>query len=232
MTGSIAHVAAAGLFLLITHFGISSTPLRGALTSWLGEKPYLGLYSLISALAFWWLGAAYNNAPYVPLWSVAGWQAWVPLLVVPLSLLLLVAGFSTPNPTAVGQEALLAGDRDPVRGILRVTRNPFLWGVGLWALAHIVPNGDLAALILFGTLAVLALAGSALIDAKLARRLGPAWDRYAAHTSNIPFAAILAGRQTFVWREIGWWRVILALVLYAAFLHLHRWVFGVSPLPV
>lgn len=231
MTGSIAHVAAAGLFLLITHFGISSTPLRGALTSRLGEKPYLGLYSLTAALAFWWLGAAYANAPYEPLWSVAGWQAWVPLLVVPVSLLLLVAGFSTPNPTAVGQEALLAGDGDPARGILRVTRNPFLWGVGLWALAHIVPNGDLASVILFGTLAVLALAGSALIDAKLARRLGPAWNRFAARTSNIPFAAILSGRQAFVWREIGWWRVILALLLYAAFLHLHRWVFGVSPLP-
>ena len=232
MTGSIANLVAAALFLLITHFGISSTPLRGVLTSRLGTRAYLGLYSLVAALAFWWLGAAYNGAPYEPLWPVAGWQAWVPLLVVPVSLLLIVAGFSTPNPTAVGQEALLAGDGEPARGILRVTRNPFLWGVGLWALAHLVPNGDLAALVLFGTLAVLALGGSALIDAKLARRLGPAWDRYAARTSNVPFAAILSGRQSFAWREIGWWRVALALVLYAAFLHLHRWVFGVSPLPV
>lgn len=231
MTGSIAHVAAAGLFLLITHFGISSTPLRGALIARLGEKPYLGLYSLISALAFWWLAAAYAAAPYAPLWPTAGWQAWVPLLVVPVSLLLLVAGFSTPNPTAVGQESLLNRQGEPARGILRVTRNPFLWGVGLWALAHLVPNGDLAALLLFGTLAVLALAGSALIDAKLARRLGPAWDRFAARTSNVPFAAIAAGRQTFVWREIGWWRVAVALVLYAGLLHLHRLVFGVSPFP-
>jgi len=231
MTGSIAHVAAAGLFLLITHFGISSTPLRAALVARMGEKPYLGLFSLLSALAFWWLGASYANAPYEPLWLPAGWQAWVPILVVPVALFLVVAGLSTPNPTSVGQEKLLAEGQEPVRGILRVTRNPFLWGVGLWALAHIVPNGDVASLFLFGSLAVLALAGSVLIDIKLARRLGPAWDRYAAHTSNIPFAAILAGRQSFVWREIGWWRVAVALVLYAAFLHLHRLVFGVSPFP-
>lgn len=231
MTGSIGHVAAAGLFLLVTHFGISSTPLRAALVARLGEEPYLGLFSLLSALAFWWLGASYSNAPYEPLWPPAGWQAWVPMLVVPVALFLIVAGLSTPNPTAVGQEKLLGEGQEPVRGILRVTRNPFLWGVGLWALAHIVPNGDLASLILFGSLAVLALAGSVLIDAKLARRLGPAWDRYAARTSNIPFAAILAGRQSFVWREIGWWRPAVALLLYVAFLHLHRLVFGVSPFP-
>ena len=154
----------------------------------------------------------------------------MPLLVVPVALLLVVAGLSTPNPSTVGQNARLE-QGGAVRGILRVTRNPFLWGVGLWALAHLVPNGDAASLVLFGTLAVLALGGSVLIDAKLARRLGPAWDRYAAETSNVPFAAILAGRQRFVWAEIGWVRLAAALVLYAALLHGHRWLFGVSPLP-
>lgn len=227
----MASLVAAGLFLLVTHFGISSTPLRAALVERVGEKPYLGLYSLITALAFWWLGSAYTGAPTTMLWAPASWQAWVPLLVVPVALLLLVAGFSTPNPTAVGQTGRLE-QPDAVRGILRVTRNPFLWGVGLWALAHLVPNGDTAALVLFGTLAVLSLLGSVLIDAKLARRLGPVWDRYAAETSNVPFAAILSGRQRFVWREIGWVRLAVALVLYAALLHAHKWVFGVSPLPV
>lgn len=231
MTGTIAHLSAAGLFLLLTHFGISSTPLRAVLVGRLGEKPYLGLYSLVSALAFWWLVAAYNAAPHVPVWPPAGGLAWEPVLLVPVALFLLVAGLSTPNPTSVGQERLLAGDREPVRGILRVTRNPFLWGVGLWAVAHMVPNGDLASLILFGTLALLALGGSVLIDAKLARRLGADWDRYAARTSNLPFAAILAGRQSLVWREIGWWRPAVALLVYGGLLHLHRMLFGVSPLP-
>ncbi len=232
MTGGILHVAAAGLFLLLSHFGMSSTPLRAALVARLGEGPYRGLYSLVAALALWWLIAAYADAPHRPLWAPAPWQAWVPLAVLPAALLLVVAGLSTPNPTAAGQEALLTRGEPPVRGVLRVTRNPFLWGVGLWALAHLVPNGDLASLILFGSLAVLALAGAALIDAKLARRLGPAWDRYARQTSNLPFAAILAGRQTFAGREIGWWRVAVALLLYAGLLHLHRPLFGVSPLPV
>lgn len=232
MTGSIVHVAAAGLVLLLSHFGVSSTPLRAALIARMGEGPYRGLYSLAAVAAFWWLGAAFADAPYVPLWQPASWQAWVPLLAVPVALLLVVASLTTPNPSAVGQDRLLTGAEEPARGILRVTRNPFLWGVGLWALAHLVPNGDLASLTLFGTVAVLALAGSVLIDRKLRARLGPAWERYAGRTSNIPFAAILAGRQSLVWREIGWWRPALALVLYAGLLHLHRWLFGVSPLPM
>lgn len=222
---------AAAAFLLVTHFGISSTPLRVLVIGRIGERAYLGLYSVVAALAFWWLGSAYADAPTTPLWPAAAWQAWVPLLTLPVALLLLVAGLSTPNPTAVGQTARLE-QPGAVRGILRVTRNPFLWGVGLWALAHMVPNGDSAALLLFGTLAVLALGGAVLIDAKLARRLGPLWTPYAGETSNVPFAAILAGRQRLVWREIGWGRLGAALVLYAGLLHAHKAVFGVSPLPL
>ncbi|NYZ16793.1 NnrU family protein [Azospirillum sp. RWY-5-1] len=230
MTGTIAEVALAGLFLVVSHIGVSSTGLRGALVARLGERPYLGLYSLLSVLAFVWLGAAYRAAPVVLLWEYRPWQAWVPVLVNPVALLLVVAGLSTANPSAVGQAALL--DRpDPARGILRVTRNPFLWGVGLWALAHMVPNGDAASLLLFGSLAVLALGGTVLLDAKLARRLGPSWDRFAAATSNLPFAAILAERQRLSAREIGWRRLIVALVAYAVILHLHARVFGVPAMP-
>lgn len=231
MTGSIAEVGLAGLFLLVTHFGVSGTGLRAALVDRLGEGPYLGLYSLLSVVAFVWLGAAYAAAPHVTVWAYEPWQAWVPVLANPVALLFVVAGLTTANPSAVGQAALL--DRpDPVRGILRVTRNPFLWGIGLWALAHMVPNGDAASLLLFGTLAVLALAGTVLLDAKLARRLGPRWERFAAASSNLPFAAVLAGHQRLSAREIGWWRLAVALVAYAVIVHAHARLFGVSALPV
>ncbi|HYH17697.1 MAG TPA: NnrU family protein [Azospirillum sp.] len=230
MTGTLGGLAAAGAFLLITHFGISSTPLRGALVARVGEKRYLGLYALIAALAFVWLVWAYATAPTVPVWSYEPWQPWVPLLAMPVALLLIISGESTPNPTAVGRDALLEG-ADPARGILRITRNPFLWGIALWALAHLVPNGDAASVLLFGTMAVLALAGSVLIDAKLARRRPDAWARYAAVTSNVPFAAILAGRQRLVLSEFRWRLAVVVLVAFAAILLLHRWVIGVSPLP-
>jgi hypothetical protein len=46
----------------------------------------------------------------------------------------------------------------------------------------------------------------------------------------LPFGAIAAGEQTFVWREIGWWRLGLALLVYASLLHLHPIVIGRDPL--
>ena len=100
---------------------------------------------------------------------------FVPLAVMPLAFLLLVGGVSTPNLTAVGQEKLLEQELGP-RGVLRITRNPVMWGIGRRSLADMVPNGDWASPPFFGTLAAPALLGSVLIDAKNAarrRRLDP-----------------------------------------------------------
>ena len=218
----------AATLLLATHYGISSTPLRGWLVARMGERPYLVLYSLVALGAVIWLIFAYRGAPYIELWQVPAWSAWLPLIVMPFALLLLVCGVSTLNPTAVGSPDTLE-QAEPARGILRVTRHPFMWGVALWALAHIVANGDAAAVVLFGTFAVLALIGTLLIDHKFRARRGTQWQRFAAVTSNLPLAAILAGRQHLVLAEIGWLRVGVALALYVVLLALHPWLFGLSP---
>jgi uncharacterized membrane protein len=218
----------AAAFLLASHYGISSTPLRAWLVARIGERPYLALYSLVALGAVIWLIFAYRRAPYVELWPTAAWSAWLLLIVMPFASLLLVCGVSTLNPTAVGAPATL-DQAEPARGILRVTRHPFMWGVALWALAHMVANGDAAAVVLFGTFAVLALVGTLLIDHKFRARRGVEWQRLAAATSNLPFVAIAAGRQHLVPAEIGWLRVGVALALYVALLALHPSLFGVSP---
>ena len=104
-------------------------------------------------------------------------------------------------------------------------------GVAIWAFAHLVVNGDLASLILFASLLVLALAGPLSIDAKRSKRFGEKWDRFAAVTSNVPFAAIAQGRNSLELSELGWWRIAVALVLFGAVLMFHASVFGVSALP-
>jgi uncharacterized membrane protein len=219
----------AAVFLLATHYGISSTPLRAWLVARLGERAYLGLYSVIALGAIVWVIVAYAQAPHVELWPTTRGLAWVPLIVMPFALVLVVSGLSAPNPTAVGTPDTF-GQAEPVQGILRVTRHPFMWSVGLWAGAHIIANGDLAGLILFATFGALALIGTLAIDRKLAARRGADWQRFAAASSNLPLAAILAGRQRLVLAEIGWWRVALALVLYAVLLAAHPWLFGAAPL--
>jgi uncharacterized membrane protein len=85
---------------------------------------------------------------------------------------------------------------DVVKGMLRITRHPFLWGVAIWASGHLSVNGDRASIVLFGSMLLLALFGTASIDAKRKRALGATWDAFAAQTSNVPFAAILRAARS------------------------------------
>ncbi|MDO9127487.1 MAG: NnrU family protein, partial [Parvibaculum sp.] len=57
------------------------------------------------------------------------------------------------------------------------------------------------------------------------------WTAFAAKTSNLPFAAIFAGRNQLRLGELGWWRILLALIVFGALFYAHLWLFGVSPVP-
>jgi uncharacterized membrane protein len=220
----IAHLALAALVFLATHF-VASTPVRGSLVEAVGEKLYLGAYSLVSFVTIGWMAWAYLHAPFQPLWQIPGVKLW-PLVVMPFSLLLVVSGVMTRNPSAVGQAAALRAG-EPARGILRITRHPVMWGIALWAAVHLLARGDVASLVFFGSFLILALAGTALIDARKADALGEEWARFSAVTSNVPFTAIVEGRNRFAGAEIGAGRVLVALAAYGIVLGLHPWLFGV-----
>ncbi|MBI2960967.1 MAG: NnrU family protein [Betaproteobacteria bacterium] len=222
----IAHLGLATAAFLATHY-VSSTPLRPVLVKSLGEQAYLGAYVAVSFITLGWMIWAYRKAPAVPLWQAPGVKTW-PLVVMALSFVLLACGLLTRNPGAVRQERALQADQ-PVRGILRITRHPMMWAIALWALVHVVARGDAASLVFFGGFFLLALSGTALIDARKGRELGEGWRRFAAATSNVPFWAITAGRNRLHLAEIGWWRIVAGLALYAAVLALHPWLFGVKP---
>lgn len=226
-------LAATAAFVLL-HLLVSGTRARDALTGAIGEGPYMGLFSLASIACLIWLGLAFGAARSAAgnsvIWSSGNIAKDIQLVLQLLAFLLVVPGLTTPNPTSVRQQSVLEKP-DAIKGMLRITRHPFLWGVAIWSAGHLLVTGDTAALIFFGGLLFLALFGTASIDAKRKRVLGPAWDAFAARTSNIPFAAIIAGRQKLAVGEIGWWRILLALVLYAAVMAIHSRAFGVSPLP-
>ena len=143
-----------------------------------------------------------------------------------LATILLVAGYSTPNPPAVGMERRADAD-DPAPGMLRVTRHPVMWAIGLWGLSHLVANEDLASLWFFGAIAALALGGTVLIDRKKSLALGSNWQRLASVTSNVPFAALAARRSQLRLRDIGLLRPIAALLLYAVLYLAHPLFAGV-----
>lgn len=226
MDKGLLSLVIAGVAFCGSHILLSSTRLRGSLRDQLGERGFLAVYSLTSLAIFAWFVAAYSAAPTIVLWPRQRWTALVPVSVMPFAAILLVAGYSTRNPTAVGMERSARAD-DPAPGILRVTRHPVLWAIGLWASSHVIANGDLGSLVFFGLLAALALGGTVLIDRKKQLALGSNWSRLAQVTSNVPFAALVAGRTGLRWRDIGFLRITAGLLLYAVLYLAHPIVTGV-----
>jgi len=222
MTGSLTALALAVLAFVGGHFVLSSPPLRRPLAGALGERAFAGAYSALMLAAFVWTVAAFRAAPYVPLWELPRGARMIPVLVMPFACLLFVGSVTVRNPTMV----MGAVAADPAPGMIKVTRHPMLWAFGLWALAHLVVNGEAAALLLFGGIAVLALAGTLAIDAKLRARDSQGFARLAAVTSNLPLAALVAGRSRLRFADIGWWRLALAALLYVALIFAHPLLSG------
>jgi len=213
------------LVFLGTHTIPALPRLRGGLIARLGWTGYLAAYSALSLAVVGWIGVAYVAAPYVPVWDYDPRLNWAPFLIMPLVCVLMVAGLCRANPLSV---TLLRGGYDPQRpGILAVTRHPVPWGFVLWAGTHMVPNGDVASLLLFGLLLSLGLAGMWGVDAKMRRTLGTAeWQRLARPTSLWPRPRLARGlgRDLLIAVPAGVGGYVLLLSLHAA-------VIGVSPFP-
>ena len=222
-------IAASAYFLLI-HFGVSGTRLRDTLVARLGEGPYRGAFSFASLIGLVWMIYAYRHASTVHLWDHPWGLRPIAFVLVFVAFLFGVIGLATPSPTQVGRGSKLAEGTDIARGIVRITRHPFLWGVALWALVHLIVNGDLASLILFGSLLLLALGGTVAIDAKRRHRFGSGWTQFARTTSSVPFAAMLSGRNRIgsALREIGIVRPLVAVLAYALIFYFHGRLFGAS----
>jgi uncharacterized membrane protein len=147
---------------------VPSTPLRAKAVRAMGERGYLGLFSLASLAGLIWMAQAYSHAPFEALWP--GLRL-APVAVLPIAFMLLACGVLSSNPVLLGQAVRLKRE-DAARGIVRITRHPIMWAIMLWAAAHLLAIGSLQAVVFFGGLLVLAAAGTTLQDARKAARLG------------------------------------------------------------
>ncbi|WP_372748938.1 NnrU family protein [Litorivivens sp.] len=169
------------------HFSIRLAPgVRQTLIDRLGRWPYMGVFSLAM------LGGIYC--------LVLGWKdlgAGAPLYVFdwarPVSLVLMAVAAS-----------LFVAANAPT-DIKRVMRHPQLTSVVLWSAAHLLSNGDLRSLVLFGGLAIWAVGEMALINLTA----GP-WQKPA------PFGA----GKTVV-------SLVIGLAVFAGLYVAHPWLSGV-----
>lgn len=231
MTAPWLVFGAAFALFLAAHVVPARPPVRRRLVGLLGERAYLLAYVAVSLGLLAALVASAARAPSVPLWTFAPWQLWAPFLALPVVCVLAAFGTAAVNPLSFGGRRPERFDPD-APGIAGITRHPLLWALALWSAAHLVPNGDLAHVLLFGTFTAFALAGMAIIDRRLKRRLGAlAWSRLAGRTSLVPFVALLAGRYR-PRRPPEAVRLLAAAGAFLLLLALHEPVIGVSPLPL
>lgn len=177
--------AGLALFFAAHTFSMFRTA-RAALVARLGALPYRGVYSLVSLAGFALIVHGYGHAPHSAVWlPPAGLRHLTMLLMLPVFVLLSAAYVPGHIKARLG--------------------NPMLLAITSWALAHLLVNGDLASMLLFG--AFLAFSVVDLV------------------------AVIGSGRSSVVATPRAWADVLavaVGLLVYAGFvLALHRALIGV-----
>ena len=184
---------------IVIFLGLHSTRIfaegaRGKLIARVGEGPWKGVYSLLSliglALIIWGFGQARRNA--AELWSPPIWTGHTAILLMLFSLILIGAYIFKKSHIAVA------------------VHHPMVWGVAVWAVAHLIANGSAADLLLFGAFLVW---GVADLSSSYSR------DRLNAVVYPAPEWGATIGA------------IVLGVVLWIALLAgVHLWLFGVSPI--
>lgn len=219
MSGWFEFAAVLILFLL-SHVIPVRPPVRPWLVGRFGLRGYILGYSVVSVILLVWLIVAAGRAPHVEVIPPLAVLRWGPLIVMPLVCLLAVLGLSVNNPLSFG--GMGKGTFDPERpGVLGLTRHPLLLAILLWAVAHLLANGDLAHVILFGLFALFPALSMVLVDRRKRSQMGEAWQEMARNTSRLSLRAL----------RPGLWAGLTAVVVFAALLALHAPVLGVSPMP-
>ena len=216
----------AGIFFLffVTHSVPVRPTIKARIIARLGAAGFGIGYSVLSiamlALLIW----ATGEAPFVEVWPQMNWHRHAAHLCMLAACLTLALSIARPNPFSFG--GMHAERFDPERaGIIRYVRHPILFALALWAGAHMLPNGDLAHLLLFGVLGAFAIMGRRLINRRKQREFG--MERWAAINSAVARAPLLHAPTS--WGGTVF-RVGLGIAAFASLLVLHPIVIGVSVL--
>ncbi len=178
------------LWSVVHLFPMMAPGMRASAIARLGEGPYKGLYALASVGTVVMMVLGYQAAPFVAVWTPPGWAVHLN------NLLMLVA-------------VLLFGAKHAKSSVRHHLRHPMLLSAIVWAVAHLLVNGDLASLFLFGGILVWALAAIAATN-----RRDPEWSR--------PPPGTTAGLVR---------HILITLVVFAVMTGIHGPLLGVWPFP-
>lgn len=122
----------------LVHF-LPELNARNFFVNKLGELSYKGIYSLLSILGFVLIVYGKGYSDFIGVWSPPAWTRHLTMLMVLIAMLLLSVS-QIPN------------------NFRRSIKHPMLLGVTVWGMAHLLANGDLASIVLFGGFVVFSVA--------------------------------------------------------------------------
>lgn len=204
--------------------------LRDRLITKLGRSIYFSLYGAVSLLLFAWVIVAVGEAPRVAIWPHYPWMRWIPNLAMPLVFMLIFCGLGLRSPNTLGSKQGAEFDATNP-GIAAVSRHPLLLALLIWAGAHLVVNGELAHVILFGTFASFPLVAMWGFDRKSARLMGAQAEAFFAQTSWLSLRPLVHRNWLRQNASALAPRCLLGLLCWAALLPLHEAVIGAWPFP-
>lgn len=191
---------------IVLFVGVHVVPMmpdgRAALVGRLGEGAYKAAFSALAVVGLIGAIVAYRFTPYVPLWPSP------PSLRIVTAILMLAA-------------VLLFAGAKGVPWFKRIVRHPMLWGIGLLGVAHLLANGEVAGVILFGGLAVFGFAWQGLTDRRDAEVDPAGFAETRRTTSSWPFAKWNARSDPVTLRPL-----VIGAIVYVALILLHPWLFG------
>ncbi len=167
-----------GLWWASHLFPIYLPDRRAAALKRVGKAAYKGFIALVSWTAVVAMLEGYRTVAFIAVWTPPTWTMHLNNLLMLLAIFLFITKFAKS-------------------GIRRHIRHPMLAGVKVWAVAHLLVNGDLASIVLFGGLlawAVVAMVGSNRRDGAWERPAGGGIAALARHgvITVVIFLAIVA----------------------------------------
>jgi uncharacterized membrane protein len=220
-------VALAWVVFAGTHVGLAVGRVRASLVERLGKWGFIALFSAVAAITFVLLIRTYaehrfSGAAGLALGSPPALRA-VLLGVVAVGMMFVIASLDAYPHSPM---ALVSSSVHEPRGLERITRHGFFVGVALIGGAHVLLATRLVGAVFAIGLVALSIVGAWHQDRKLLSLRGAAYARYVELTSAIPFAAIAAGRQQLVWRELPLRAAAIGLALTFLLRAVHESIFA------
>lgn len=182
---------------------------RSGIVGAIGPLGYKGVHSVLSLIGLVLIVIGFGDREFFPVYEPPLALRPVPLILMPLSLILFFGAY--------------------LGGFKRITRHPMAWGIVLFSIAHLLVNGDLASVVLFGSFLVFGLLTQPLSDQRKAANDPEAWAKLSAETSAVPFLAMIRGASYGGPTGGIWLGVILGVVAAVVIVWAHPYLFGVLP---